>query len=129
MSSSPVLDIVYTACHNLPVEIIWDPQKQAKLKKIVLSPEEKKIERDFKNYKPTSRETKSRIEKIIEGGRKSRPISLRINVGDLNILKKKANKNGLPYQTMINVVIHKYVTDSYLDKDEINKYLKLKNTG
>jgi len=30
---------------------------------------------------------------------------------------------------MINVVIHKYVTDSYLDKEEINKFLQLKKVG
>jgi len=27
---------------------------------------------------------------------------------------------------MINVIIHRYVNDSFLDKDEIDKYLKFK---
>lgn len=99
------------------------------MKKIILDTEEKEIERNFEKYKPVSKETKTRIEKIIEGSRKSRPISLRINENDLVILKEKAIKHGLPYQTMINVVIHKYVTDSYLDKEEINKYLKLRKAG
>jgi len=97
------------------------------MKKIILDPEEEAIERDFENYKPASREFKKRIEKIIRSSRKTRSISLRMNESDLSILQEKASKNGLPYQTMINVVIHKYVTDSYLDKDEINKYLKLKH--
>ena len=66
--------------------------------------------------------------KIISESRKSRPISLRINEQDLNLLKEKASKNGLPYQTMINVIIHRYVNDSFLDKDEIDKYLKFKKT-
>jgi len=99
------------------------------MKKIVLDPEEEKIERNFERYKPASKAFKRRIKTIIEGTRKSRPISLRINESDLNMLKEKASKNGLPYQTMINVVIHKYVTDNYLDKDEINKYLKLKKAS
>ena len=99
------------------------------MKKIILDAEEEEIERDFEKYKPVSKEMKNRIEKIIEGSRKSRPISLRINENDLEIMKEKAVKNGLPYQTMINVVIHKYFTDGYLDKDEINKYLKLKNAS
>jgi predicted DNA binding CopG/RHH family protein len=68
----------------------------------------------------------NRIEKIIEGSRKSRSISLRINETDLEKLKEKAGKNGIPYQTMINVVIHKFVTDSYLDKDELDKYIEYK---
>lgn len=99
------------------------------MRSIVLDAEEEEIERDAGQYQPVSKETRKRIEKIIEGSRKSRPISLRMNENDLAILKKKASKNGLPYQTMINLVIHKYVTDSYLDKEEINKYLKLKNTA
>ncbi len=95
----------------------------------VLSRTEKSIENNFEYYRPVSKETRNNIEEIIEGSRKSRQISLRINEIDLERLKKKANKNGLPYQTMINVVIHKYVNDSYLDKDEIDKYLNLRKTG
>jgi predicted DNA binding CopG/RHH family protein len=99
------------------------------MKNAILSREEEAIERNFEKYRPVSKETKNHIEKLIEGSRKSRPISLRINENDLERLKEKANKNGLPYQTMINVVIHKYVTDSYLDKEEINKFLQLKKVG
>jgi predicted DNA binding CopG/RHH family protein len=99
------------------------------MKNAILSREEESVERNFEKYRPVSKETKNHIEKLIEGSRKSRPISLRINENDLERLKEKANKNGLPYQTMINVVIHKYVTDSYLDKEEINKFLQLKKVG
>jgi predicted DNA binding CopG/RHH family protein len=99
------------------------------MKNIILSREEKAIEKEFNKYQPVAKGTKSHIDKIIEASRKSRPISLRINEIDLERLKQKANRNGLPYQTMINVVIHKYVTDSYLDKDEIDKYLQLRKTG
>jgi predicted DNA binding CopG/RHH family protein len=99
------------------------------MKNAILSREEDTIERNFEKYRPVSKETKNHLEKLIEGSRKSRPISLRINENDLERLKEKANKNGLPYQTMINVVIHKYVTDSYLDKEEINKFLQLKKVG
>ena len=99
------------------------------MKNAILSKEEGTIERDFDKYQPVSKGTKGHIEKIIEDSRKSRQISLRLNENDLERLKKKANKNGLPYQTMINVVIHKYVTDSYLDKEEINKFLQLKKAS
>jgi predicted DNA binding CopG/RHH family protein len=96
------------------------------MKNIKLDAEEQEIENEFDQYKPVSKETQKRFDKIIRGSRKSRPISLRINENDLKKLKEKADKNGLPYQTMINVVLHKYVTDAYLDKEEINKYLKFK---
>jgi predicted DNA binding CopG/RHH family protein len=96
------------------------------MRKMKLNREEQKIEKEFENYSPVSKSTKNRIEKIIEGSRKSRSISLRINETDLEKLKEKAGKNGIPYQTMINVVIHKFVTDSYLDKDELDKYIEYK---
>jgi predicted DNA binding CopG/RHH family protein len=96
------------------------------MKNIKLDAEEQGSENNFEKYKPDSNKAKNRFDKIIRGSRKSRPISLRINENDLRKLKEKAEKNGLPYQTMINVVIHKYVTDAYLDKEQIDKYLKLK---
>ena len=99
------------------------------MKKLVLSKEEKEVERNFDKLQPISHATKKNIERIIEGSRKSQPISLRINKIDLEILKEKANKTGLPYQTMINVIIHKYVNDDYLDKVEINKFVKLKKAA
>jgi predicted DNA binding CopG/RHH family protein len=99
------------------------------MKNVILSKEESAIEKDFDQFKPVSKEVKNHIERIIESSRKSRPISLRINEKDLVRLKVKANKIGLPYQTMINVVIHKYVNDSFLDKEEITKYLLLKKAS
>lgn len=99
--------------------------KETQMKNRILNREEAAIERDFKNYRPVSKETEIRVKRIIEASRKSRPISLRINKNDLERLKEKADENGLPYQTMINVVIHKFVTNSYLDKGEINKFILL----
>jgi predicted DNA binding CopG/RHH family protein len=103
--------------------------KETPMKNVVLNREESTIERNFKNYRPVSKETEIHIKKIIESSRKSRPISLRINKNDLERLKEKADENGLPYQTMINVVIHKFVTNSYLDKEEITKFLMLKKAS
>lgn len=99
------------------------------MKKIVLSKEEKDIENNAHKFVPVSSVRKKEIEKKIKEGKKSRSISLRINEHDLNDLKIKAEKNGLPYQTMINVIIHKFVNDSFLDKEEIDKYLRLKKAG
>ncbi len=95
------------------------------MKKIILDEEELEIEKNIGKFRPVSREKRKQIEALIEQGRKSRAISLRINEADLELLKKKANRNGLPYQTMINVVIHKYVTDNFYDKDEISKILNI----
>jgi predicted DNA binding CopG/RHH family protein len=37
-------------------------------------------------------------------------ISLRVPQGDLTRLKSKAMQEGVPYQTLINSLIHKYVS-------------------
>lgn len=41
---------------------------------------------------------------------KTRPISLRVNEVDLIKLKAQALEEGLPYQTLLSSIIHKYVT-------------------
>jgi len=41
----------------------------------------------------------------------------------LDKLKEKAEKNGIPYQTLINSILHKYITNQLLEEDEILKAL------
>ena len=48
-------------------------------------------------------------------------ISLRIASYDLEKLKEKAGKEGIPYQTLINSILHKYITNQLLEKEEIIK--------
>ncbi|CAN7413323.1 hypothetical protein [Pararhizobium sp. LjRoot238] len=38
-------------------------------------------------------------------------ISLRVSKGDLARLKSRALQEGIPYQTLINSIIHKYVSE------------------
>ena len=40
---------------------------------------------------------------------KSKNITLRLNIADLNGIKMKASETGIPYQTLINALIHQYV--------------------
>ncbi len=41
--------------------------------------------------------------------RRDRSVSLRMNSRDLLALQARASQAGLPYQTLINALIHKYV--------------------
>ena len=52
---------------------------------------------------------------------------LRISNFDLDKLKEKANAEGVPYQTLINSILHKYVTNQLCEKDQIIKSVKLIN--
>lgn len=86
---------------------------------------EQGIEDNIEKFKPVAPKTKRKIEGIITRARKNRSISLRINNFDLELIKERANENGIPYQTLINNIIHKYVTNQFYEKNEMLKSIKL----
>ena len=88
-----------------------------------LNEEEKAIERDADKLRPVSAQRREQIESIIRKARKNQAISLRLSQFDLELLKKKAESEGLPYQTLITSVLHKYVTDQLYDRNEMRKAL------
>ena len=90
-----------------------------------LSDEEKAIENDIENLVPISGTKKEKIENILVQARKNRSISLRISSFDLDKLKEKANNEGVPYQTLINSILHKYITNQLYEKDQVLKSFKL----
>ena len=94
------------------------------MKNIRLTKEEQEIEETVDQYVPSSKETRERVERIIERSRKNEAISLRISSFDLERIKARAAEQGMPYQTLINVIVHKYVTNQVLDKEEVLKTLQ-----
>jgi len=93
--------------------------------KFELTEEEKQIENEMDQYKSVSEEKKEKIEKIIDQTKKNKAISLRINNYDLEKIKEKAEKEGVPYQTLITNILHKYISDQLYDKDQVFKTIKL----
>ncbi|MCJ7813669.1 BrnA antitoxin family protein [bacterium] len=87
--------------------------------------EEKAIEDEIENLKPVSEMKKKKIEQLLSQARKNKSISLRISNFDLEKLKEKANNEGVPYQTLINSILHKYITNQLFEKDQILKTYKL----
>lgn len=53
---------------------------------------------EFENLKIAAKNTVEKNERV----------NLRINEKDLLVIKRKATENGLPYQSLINVLIHQY---------------------
>ena len=88
-----------------------------------LTKEEQLIEDSTEKLRPASDETRARVERVIERSKKSEAISLRISGYDLDRIKKTAERQGMPYQTLINVILHKYITNQFYDKDEVLKTL------
>ncbi len=48
-------------------------------------------------------------------------ISLRIQVKLLGQLKVEADRMGMPYQTLINTILHRFVNGELIDKNEAKK--------
>ena len=57
-----------------------------------------------------SEKEKERYKHVFKAAlKKDKRINIRISQMDLNLLKQKAFEEGLPYQTLISSVIHKYL--------------------
>jgi len=95
------------------------------MNKIELDEYEKDIEKNILKYRQASTEKKTQIEKIIQKAKDKKNISLRVNGQDLDLLKLKAEKEGIPYQTLISSILHKFVTDQLIDEHAIIKSLQL----
>ena len=90
-----------------------------------LDPEEKDIEARSAEYVSVQGEKRAKIERILDKAKKARNINIRISEQDLVRLKKKAEDEGIPYQTMIASILHKYLADRLLDEKDVLKSLRL----
>ena len=93
--------------------------------KIKLDPFEKVIEAHVDKFVPIKGEKRFHIEAILERSWKSKNINICISEYDLNHLKQRAEEEGVPYQTLISSVLHKYITDRLIDEKEVLKLLQL----
>jgi predicted DNA binding CopG/RHH family protein len=48
--------------------------------------------------------------------RKDKRMNIRISERDLRNLKLRALEEGIPYQTMVSMVLHKYVSGQYVER-------------
>ena len=75
---------------------------------------EEKILTAFEKGQLKSVATKSELAKFKAAARataiKDRRVNIRLSSGDLNDIQVKALEEGIPYQTLIASVLHKYVT-------------------
>lgn len=52
-------------------------------------------------------------------------ITMRVSKELKNKIDAFAEKEGLPYQTLINSILHKYVTGQFVEEKKINKVVTL----
>jgi predicted DNA binding CopG/RHH family protein len=93
-------------------------------KMIKLEDDEKKILEAYEAGQLQSVATKSELEKIKAAARvtgiKDRRVNIRLSKGDLNDIQVKALEEGIPYQTLIASVLHKYVTGKLIEPSKLS---------
>lgn len=64
----------------------------------------------IKVHEPDPEEKKALMEAAKNTLQKDRQVSIRLSSRDLVSLKRKANRYGIPYQTFISSVLHRYAS-------------------
>lgn len=87
-----------------------------------LDKEEQELLESFENdewqpIKNMEKEIKKHREYAKNTFLKNKRINIRISEKDLDSIQRKALEEGIPYQTLISSVLHKYVNGKLVDKD------------
>ena len=87
-------------------------EKMAKQQeKIILDEYEKEILEAYENGRLKPSKSQSDYQAIAKNTlRKNRKINIRISENDLTALQRRAAREGIPYQTLIGSVLHKYAS-------------------
>jgi predicted DNA binding CopG/RHH family protein len=93
--------------------------------KVTLDAFEQSIEDRADRFVPLSVDEKAEVETIITSANKTKNINIRISAYDLENVKQKSAEEGIPYQTLISSVIHKYITGKLVDERSILKSMEL----
>ncbi|RJG00810.1 hypothetical protein [Noviherbaspirillum sedimenti] len=87
-----------------------------------IDPEEFKILDSYEKGQLKSVATKAELAKFKAVARataiKDRRVNIRLSSGDLSDIQVKALEEGIPYQTLIASVLHKYVTGRLTEQPE-----------
>ena len=91
------------------------------MKKTMLDEEEKDILESYERGEwKSTKNSKSEIKKLREYARntlqKDKRINIRMASRDLDQVQVIAAQEGIPYQTLISSIIHKYVSGYLIDK-------------
>ena len=93
--------------------------------RISLDKSEKQIESAIDKFVPITGSKRRRIEAILESTRKTKNINIRISEQDLENLRRNAEQEGIPYQTLISSVLHKYLAGRLVDEESIRKSIDI----
>jgi len=86
---------------------------------------EKSIEDNADKFVTLSNDELNKVETIINAANKTKNINIRISDYDLQKVKHRSAEEGIPYQTLISSIIHKYITGRLVDENAILKSMEL----
>lgn len=86
---------------------------------VKLDAEEQEILRDFEAGEFRSVLTPQRQKQLVqaaeETGKKDKRINIRLSSRDLEAIQRRALEEGIPYQTLVSSILHKYVSGTLYD--------------
>ena len=89
------------------------------MNKLKLNSEEREILKDFESGKFKSELSQKRIKELRsvaeETFKKDRRINIRLSSRDLESLQRRAMEEGMPYQTLVSSILHKYISGRLQD--------------
>ena len=86
---------------------------------------EQAIEDNAEKFIPLSDAEKSEVDAIISAANKTRNINIRISAYDIEKVKQKSAEEGIPYQTLVSSIIHKYISGRLIDEKAVLKSMEL----
>ena len=86
---------------------------------------EREIERSAESYRSVPKRERLKIEGMLDKIRKTRNVNIRISEAVLEQLKRRSQEEGIPYQTLISSILHKFVTDRLVDEKTIRRSMQL----
>ncbi|MFN7727997.1 MAG: CopG family antitoxin [Bdellovibrio sp.] len=95
-----------------------------------LSAEERRLEAEIERgeWTPVSGTKLRKLEsEMVDAARaqsKEARVNLRLNHDDVEKIRQKAQQEGIPYQTLIGSVLHKYATDQLLDEKAVEMVVR-----
>ena len=86
---------------------------------------EQSIEDNAEKFVSLSDSEMSEVRSIINAANKTKNINIRISAYDIEKVKQKSAEEGIPYQTLISSIIHKYITGTLVDEKAVLKSMEL----
>jgi predicted DNA binding CopG/RHH family protein len=92
------------------------------MKKARLNKDERELLDDFehgvlKTVPNVKSELKRHVEYAKATTRKDKRVNIRISLKDLESIQRKALEEGIPYQTLISSLLHKYINGRLIEKN------------